>query len=114
MALNGTSRRRMSPKMRALLVPLVGAPAVEAFRSTAWSVDLLAWADVVIGFQPSHTDRLLSTVMSKPTATLAAWLEDGTTRIKDPHFDGSGALHALAIQQVQAAMPRLYREVAGV
>ena len=93
--LNGKAGHLMSPKMRGLL-------GVEGFRSTAFTPELAAWADHLVGFQPSHIAALSS--YGKPVHLIG---------IKDPHFDPSGVRHQECIQILREALPLLHREVVG-
>jgi len=87
--LNGREGRLMSPRMRERL-------GVKEFRSTSISQELVDWADVLVGFQPSHVAALEP--YGKPVYLI---------KIKDPHFDSSGRLHDAALATLREELPRL-------
>lgn len=94
-ALNGKAGRLMSPIMRRLL-------SVEGFRSTAFIPELAAWADHLVGFQPSHIAAL--STWGKPVHLIG---------IKDPHFDSTGQRHEECLRILREALPQLYKELEG-
>lgn len=100
--------------MRALLIPEVGEAVVGAYRSTAFTVDLGRWADVVVGFQPSHLARIAEYADDARLCTsIGRWLPDDVEWIKDPHFDSTGARHIETVRLLQLALPAMYAEVVG-
>ena len=105
-ALNLKSGRPMSRRMRDLL-----GLNINDHRSTAISTELIDWADILVGFQPSHVKQLTERT-SKPVYSIVRWL-DGETKVPDPQFDSSGHLHREVLRMLDVALPRMYKEIEG-
>lgn len=105
-ALNLKSGRPMNRRMRDLL-----GLNINDHRSTAISAELIEWADILVGFQPSHM-RQLTERTNKPVYNIVRWLDDGETKVPDPQFDSSGRLHHEVLRMLRVALPRMHRAFA--
>ncbi len=105
-ALNLKSGRPMNRCMRDLL-----GLDLNDHRSTAISAELIEWADILVGFQPSHM-RQLTERTNKPVYNIVRWLDDGETKVPDPQFDSSGRLHLEVLRMLKVALPRMRKAFA--
>jgi len=113
-ALNGTSGHPMHPRMREILqLP------IEAHRSRALQPYNLVWADVVVGFQPSHCNAFNKFMdewnFADPSpiwASMVYWLQDeNVNKVLDPNFDSTGKSHKEVVRLLDKAIPRMHAEI---
>ncbi len=110
-ALNLKSGRPMNRCMRDLL-----GLDLNDHRSTAISAELIEWADILVGFQPSHMKQLLQLSRGarphKPVYNIVRWLDDGEIKVPDPQFDSTGQLHREVLRMLKVALPRMRKAFA--
>jgi protein-tyrosine-phosphatase len=105
-ATNLKANKPMSKKMRLALVE-AGYPKVDFHRSTALSKSLVDWADLVVGFQPSHL-KAISDLGGNPISLVEYLdLSPALTKVPDPAFDSSGDTHRFVISLIEQALPAI-------
>lgn len=81
---------------------------MEEHRSTALTRELVQWADVVIGFQPSHLAAVEQ--LGKRARTLTEFSSPHVpklSKVPDPHFDSSGKTHRIVVALLLDAIPNI-------
>ena len=106
-ATNLKANKPMSKKMRDLLT-YIGYPGPEFHRSTALTKELVDWADLVIGFQPSHL-KAVEDLGGCPRSLVEFLSPDREpmTKIPDPAFDSTGNTHQQVIVLLAEALDRI-------
>lgn len=112
-ATNLKSHKPMAKKMRERLASL-GYTGMEQHRSQALTQDLVNWADLVIGFQPSHLTAVenLGGVAKSLVDYLPGDLEF-VTKVPDPAFDSSGKTHVIVTELIRQALPNIKENLNG-
>jgi len=101
-AVNGKSGVPITPKMTKVLIDN-GFPQT-SHRSTAISNELLDWADIIIGFQPSHLTNIAK--RGHRAINIVDFIPGNKQKkVPDPHFDSSGKTHKVVYAMIAAALP---------
>lgn len=105
-ACNGQAGRSMPRRMREAL-DAVGIPVLP-HRSTALTADLVAWADLTVGMQPSHLRAVAE--LGGRARSMVEWSSSSLSKVPDPQFGGAESF-PLVVQILLDAVPRLCREM---
>jgi len=103
-ATNLKAGKPMAKKMRVTMIEN-GIPGSHQHRSTALTADLVEWADLVIGFQPSHLKHVAA--LGGSARSLIEWLDADVSKVPDPAFDSSGDTHRLVAAMILEALPKI-------
>lgn len=107
-ACNGEAGRSMPRRMREALAD-AGIPVLP-HRSTALTADLVAWADLTVGMQPSHLRAVAK--FGGAARSMVEWASTPLTKVPDPQFGGAASF-PLVVQILLDAVPRLCEEMGG-
>lgn len=101
-AVNGKGGVPIAPKMARVLIDNGFSPI--SHRSTAINNELLDWADIVIGFQPSHLTNIAK--RGYRAISIVDFIPGNKQKkVPDPHFDSSGETHKIVYAMIAAALP---------
>ena len=95
----------MAKKMRETLSEIGITLGVDTHRSSALTTDLVQWADLIIGFQPSHLKAVSE--LGGEARSLIEWLESDVKKVPDPAFDSSGDTHRVVVGMLLEALPKI-------
>lgn len=101
-AANGKGGNPISPKMANVLKEN-GFNVLE-HRSTSITAEILDWADIIIGFQPSHLKKVAE--LGHKAINIVDFIPNTKDKkIPDPHFDSSGKTHKVVYGMIASALP---------
>lgn len=109
-ATNKKSGRPMAKLMRELMTKHGFDPSEH--RSTAISPELVKWAQLIIGFQPSHIKSIGEN--GGFAHLLTEWFPPqlkNYKKVPDPHFDTTGKTHELVFDMLTKTLHRIERTI---
>lgn len=109
-ATNLKGDQRMTRRMREALA--TAGYDGSRHRSSPLSQELCQWADLIVGFQPSHI-RAVETLGYQCRSILDWSNKQDWTKVPDPHFDSTGRLHLEVVTFLIPTLDHLISQTEG-